>query len=188
MAKGHGISAQGSEISATLTAPTIVIDDGQTVMRPPAKQAFAAWDVDNDGILRDAEGSGGIYPLYPSSIKNMPVALAGNRFENGANIVLGYFINETGRTRFLSYHLFTDPTSNAITPRTVTYGDTEAGVAGTLVWVSPGVQQTQLVIQEGDPARGLPNIVQGIVIAPTLASDSSIRNIEYTFRQALLEQ
>ena len=193
MATGQGISPGGSEVSAILSTPTITIGDPNSgaIWHPTSISGFAAWDVDQDGILHDAQGAGGVYPLYASTDGVDPVAQAGNRFENGSNIVLGYFVDETNNIRFVAYHLTIDPATNAANPQTVLYGDTAAGVPGTLVWVRrpdiPIVTSVR-VVREGDPILGTPNVVAGTVTATTLASDGSTRIIDFTFNLALLEQ
>ncbi len=58
---------------------------------------------------------------------------------------------------------------------------------GSRVWVSTGIAAGQLVVTEGDTVQNLPNILEGFVTAPTLASDGSTRIIEFDFRVALNE-
>jgi hypothetical protein len=187
---GRGISSGGQPFPARLFAPTIRIGNPSSgaVLSPAAQQSFAIWDFNGNGIVDDASGSGGVFPFYPSSAGAQSVVQAGNQFDRNtsglrANIVVGSFFNESNKRRFVAFHLFIDPLTNRATPISILYGDTQVGVSGELVWVG-GIQQSSVdVVPNSDP-----NIIEGNVTAPTLASDSSSRIIEYTFRVALFAE
>jgi hypothetical protein len=195
-ATSSGISPQGQVAVATTSSPMIRIGDPAAGFPslPAATRAFAMWDVNGNGVVDDAPGSGGAYPLFPSSSGAQPVALAGNRYDRiqggpRANVIVGYFFVEQGEPRFVAYHLFIDPVTSRQTPVSVSYGDSRPGDLGTRVWVSTGAQQSVVQVTEGtagDPAGDSPNVVEGFVTAPTLASDNTIRIVQFTFRQALL--
>jgi hypothetical protein len=190
-----GISDQGGTAVATTSSPMIRIGDPATnsTFSPAADSAFAVWDFNEDGVVDNAQGSGGAYPLFPSSIGPDTVTRAGNKYDRiqdgpQANIIVGYFFVLQGEQRFVAFHLFIDPATNQPTPVSVSYGDAQPDVPGTRVWVSPGAQLSGLQVTEADLTRGSPNVVEGLVTAPTLASDGTIRIVEFTFRQALLQQ
>ena len=155
---------------------------------PAAKGSFGGWDANNDGIVQGAPGSGGAFPYYAS----IAGATAGNRFDiiqgvpgGHANVVVGYFFEESAGTRFVAFHLHIDPKTNASVPGNVLYGDAQHGAAGSKVWVSPGVYQYQVQIIGGNPQLKTPDILKGSVTAPTLATDLSQRIIEFDFHVAL---
>ena len=186
---GSGISSGGNPFPVTLFAPTIRIGNPSSgsVSSPVAQQAFAIWDFNNNGIVDAAQGSGGAFPFFPSSMGAQPVVRAGNEFDRSAsglraNIVVGYFFDESNERQFVAFHLFIDPATNLVTPISVLYGNTQFDVSGKLVWVG-GIQQSSVNVVNGDP-----NIIEGTVTAPTLASDSSMRIVEFTFRLALFAE
>jgi len=195
-ASGNGIGPLASQ-TVSLGNPQIFIGDPSNgmVVSPPATQAFAAWDSDNDGILRDAQGSGGVFPLFQSTNGGNPVVEAGNRLDKigqiQANVVVGYYFYLNDSLQFVAFHLFIDPVSNQATQIRVLYGDAQPGVSGTVVWVtSPGVIMFNAQITEGNtnPLSLSPNIVKGRVTAPTVSQvTGTTRVIEFTFNLALLQ-
>lgn len=189
----RGVSRHAATV-AVITAPTIRVglQNGTTTLSPIAYQSFGAFDDNNNGIVDSAAVGGGAFPLFPGfdAGSGRPMAMAGNLYDRIAgttqgNVVVGYFLNEAGLNRFVAYHLFIDTSDNHI-GISVTYGDAIHGVPGTLVWVSPSVDQSNIRVINA--TGGAPNRVQGQVTAPTLASDQTRRIIEFTFNLVLIPQ
>ena len=193
-ASGNSIGPLANQ-SVLLTNPQIFIGDPSNNMTqtPPASQAFAAWDRNNDGILRDAQGTGGVFPRFQSTVEAVE---AGNTFDRAghvpANVVVGYYFVLNNAAQFVAFHLFVDPTSTQTIPVSVLYGDAEPGVRGTAVWVSPPGSEirSNLQVTAGNPSptQPSPNVIQGRVTAPTFSAvRGSTRIIEFTFNLALVE-
>lgn len=182
-----------ARFEVALPGPSVRIGNPTTgaVSTPTVLSGFAVWDVNNDGIVNGAPGAGGAFPRFASSSGTNTIAATGNLYAsaNGqrANVIVGYFLQEGGSTTFIANHLFIDPMTNAGTSIAVLYGDT-SGALGSRVWVSPPSAPGSLVVWNGNPALGLPNIVEGSVTAPTLASDGSPRIVEFDFSLALEER
>lgn len=185
VATGRGISYEGSEATATTTLPTITINEVPT---SPAIQAFGVFDADQDGIVDGAEGSGGIFPAFHDEA--IGDILPGNQFDilhdgTRANVILGYFFEETNKTRFVAFHLFIDPATGVSKAIRTSYGDFLTG-PGRLIWSTPGSGGFDVrIVQAFDPIRGTPAIIEGFVSALGIAPDITDRVIGYTFRLAL---
>ncbi len=174
----------------TLTRPTITIGDPHTdtVGSPLALSGFAAGDVDGNGVLQDAAGAPGAYPLFPDFSAG-GIARAGNRFDGPANVVVGYFFNESGGRRFVAFHMRAQ--AGTITAVSVFYGDAVPDVSGTRVLVGPGAEAFSAQIIPG--VAGGPGIIQGSVTMTTVdtfhnPASPTFRVVEFTFRQVLVPQ
>jgi len=186
-----GVSSNTTTVQAQLTAPTIRIGDPNTgaTSTPTALQSFAWFDADNEGIVNSATGSGGTYPFFPSSNGADSAVQAGNTFdsENGvrANVIVGYVFQEGQATRFAAFHLSVDSVHQTVTPVAMFYGDTQPGVPGALVWSGTAPVVSQAQVTSGSAADGTPDTVSGEVTAQVLATDGSLRVVDFTFNLAL---
>lgn len=197
--RGNFISGSGPDSSAVLqlSSPTITIGDAtnNTTVQPVARQAFAIWDEDGDGIVNGEPGPGVAFPRGPGNVGGATAVIRGNAFDSSqgvgrANVVVGYFFDEelapgSFAARFVAFHMLIDDDNN-VTPVSVLYGDAVEG-AGGRVWVSPpGTVILQSIrVTNGAPIVRTPNIVEGLVTAGTLASDGTTRVAEFSFRLAL---
>jgi hypothetical protein len=192
-ASANGIGGLATR-SVSLTAPRIRVGDPSTggVFTPQAARAFAVWDANNDGIVNDAQGSGGLFPLFQSAIGLDPVVQAGNQFGAAgavrANIVVGYFFYANSSPQFVALHFFINP-NNQVTPVSVLYGDAQPGVRGSFVWFGLAAASNIQVVTEGNATLHTPNIIQGTVTStPMLAANGTHRVVDFSFNLALQEE
>ena len=177
------------EIQLTKPTTRLSVDGGQSFIEIDPDQAFAPLDLNSNGVLDSAAGSGGVFPLWQDVFLATPVTREGNLYDRVnnslvANVVAGYFYLDTNIGDYFSAcHLRIDPQTNQTTGLSMTHGPIPAG-SNRQLWTGV-VAEVQTFVQDGDAVLGTPNIVQGRCTGLGVAPDLSLRPIEMIFNLAL---